>query len=174
MSRTFGPLMQNGYVVRDLEKAVEVWTQGHGVGPFFLFEDSGVLNVKYKGAATESKFSCAIAYSGDMQIELICPSDPHPSTYKEFLDAGFEGLHHVGYSVSDVEASIAKIDPAACQIVQQGEMPVGGSYAYLDFGGRWGEIVELIEVGEELAGVFRMFKDASIQWDGADPLRSLG
>lgn len=174
MSRIFGPMMQNGYVVRDLEKAVEVWTQGHGVGPFFLFEDAGVLNVKYKGAATESKFSCAIAYSGDLQIELICPGDPHPSTYKEFLDAGYEGLHHVGYAVPDISATLAKVDSGAFQIVQQGDMGIGGSYAYLDFGGRWGEIVELIEVGEELQGVFRMFKDASSGWDGSDPLRSLG
>ncbi len=35
MSRLFGDVRQNGYVVRDLEAAMKHWTQVLGVGPFF-------------------------------------------------------------------------------------------------------------------------------------------
>ena len=39
--------------------------------------------------------SIALANSGDLQIELIQQVNDAPSMYKEFLDAGHEGLQHV-------------------------------------------------------------------------------
>ena len=38
MSRIFGQVRQNGYVVRDIEVAMRHWTQVLGLGPFFYFE----------------------------------------------------------------------------------------------------------------------------------------
>jgi hypothetical protein len=35
MSRIFGKVCQNGYVVRDIEAAMAHWTQVLGVGPFY-------------------------------------------------------------------------------------------------------------------------------------------
>lgn len=36
MSRIFGSLRQNGYVVRDIAAALHHWTTVLGVGPFFV------------------------------------------------------------------------------------------------------------------------------------------
>ncbi len=35
MSRYFGGITQNGYVVRDIEAALKHWTEVMGVGPFW-------------------------------------------------------------------------------------------------------------------------------------------
>ena len=38
MSRFFGKVCQNGYVVRDIEAALTHWTEVLGVGPFFYID----------------------------------------------------------------------------------------------------------------------------------------
>jgi hypothetical protein len=38
MSRIFGAITQNGYVVRDLQAAMKHWVEVMGVGPSFYFE----------------------------------------------------------------------------------------------------------------------------------------
>src|SRR3546814_2994632 len=48
----------------------------------------------------------ALAYSGDMMIEMIRPgSDPSP--YRDFLDAGRRGVHHLGTVATDYDAQMA-------------------------------------------------------------------
>ena len=37
MSRIFGAIRQNGYVVRDIESAMQHWVEAIGVGPWFHF-----------------------------------------------------------------------------------------------------------------------------------------
>ena len=38
MSRFFGKVCQNGYVVRDIEAALKHWTEVLGVGPFYYID----------------------------------------------------------------------------------------------------------------------------------------
>ena len=38
MSRIFGPVRQNGYVVRDIEKAMTHWVEVMGVGPWYYID----------------------------------------------------------------------------------------------------------------------------------------
>jgi hypothetical protein len=38
MSRFFGELRQNGYVVRDIQSAMKHWTEVLGVGPFYYVD----------------------------------------------------------------------------------------------------------------------------------------
>jgi len=43
MSRIWGPVRQNGYVVRDVEAAMKYWTDVVGVGPFFYLDRKSVV-----------------------------------------------------------------------------------------------------------------------------------
>jgi len=36
MSRLYGPIRQNGYIVNDVEASAQYWANVFGVGPFFL------------------------------------------------------------------------------------------------------------------------------------------
>ncbi len=49
MSRIFGEVRQNGYVVRDIDAALKHWTEVLGVGPFFYFERAPVSDFRYRG-----------------------------------------------------------------------------------------------------------------------------
>ena len=71
MSRIFGDVRQNGYVVRNIESALEHWTEVLGVGPFWYFEEAPVEDFRYRGEPSELVVSIALAQSGPLQIELI-------------------------------------------------------------------------------------------------------
>src|SRR5688572_13724107 len=96
MSRLFGDVRQIGFVVRDIDAALKYWTEVLGVGPFFVFRDLQLESYLYMGKPSPPP-SCHIALgnSGDLQVELIEQVGDEPSVYKDFLDAGKEGMHHV-------------------------------------------------------------------------------
>lgn len=97
MSRLFGPIRQNGYVVRDIRAAMDHWVNVVGVGPWFFVEQVKTDYFRHRGVDQPLTMSIALANSGDLQIELIQQTNDAPSLYKEFLDAGHEGLQHLAY-----------------------------------------------------------------------------
>ena len=105
MCRRFGPIRQVGYVVRDLRKAIDHWVQVADVGPWFLAENLAYEGFAYRGVPGQLKLSVALANSGSLQLELIQPLDQAPSMFREFLDAGQEGMHpvhHLGGEIADL------------------------------------------------------------------------
>ncbi|MCH8188689.1 MAG: VOC family protein [Proteobacteria bacterium] len=46
MSRHFGNVAQNGYVVRDIEAAMRHWSAVLGVGPWFYAEQAPIENFR--------------------------------------------------------------------------------------------------------------------------------
>lgn len=108
MSRTFGPVFQIAYVVEDMEAAIAHWTRTMGVGPFSRFPlplAADSIEVRGRRVPVDEDLLAAVAlsYSGDTMIELIQPGAA-PSTYREFLDAGRRGVHHVGAFADDYDA----------------------------------------------------------------------
>ncbi len=90
------PIDQVGYVVRDLDKALE--TFGPIFGPFTTM-DSALEGTNYRGESSDVTLRMAFGKSGPMEIELIewvSGGSPH----KEALDAGREGVHHVRFRVA--------------------------------------------------------------------------
>jgi 4-hydroxyphenylpyruvate dioxygenase-like putative hemolysin len=96
MSRIFGNIAQIGYVVRDIDAAMDNWAK-HGVGPWFYVDRVQTDYFRYRGADSDMQMSVALANSGDVQLELIQPRNDAPSMYKDFLDAGREGMQHIAY-----------------------------------------------------------------------------
>lgn len=170
MSRRFGPIMQNGYVVRDWRAAADYWSRELGVGPFFVMEHIRFRSCTFRGAPATIDMSVAIAYSGDHQIELVEQHNDSPSIYREFLDARGEGLQHVGVLVDAIEPIVAAAGWGE-RVIQAGETLVGQRFAYLDVGPHPGAMVELIEVGAEARAAFAYMKKAAAQWNGERPIR---
>ena len=79
MSRIFGAIRQNGYVVRDIQAALDHWINVIGVGPFFYFDQVKIDDFRYRGQPSEAAASIALANSGQLQIELIQPRNTAPS-----------------------------------------------------------------------------------------------
>ncbi len=167
-----GEIMQLAFVPDDFDAAVDYWTQVMGVGPFFLMEGIHLEDMKYKGQPTDAVFDLALAYWGDIQIELIRPRDDHPSIYRGEYAAG-NGLHHVCILVDDIEEAYRVCGEQGAQIIIEGAL--GDSRViYVDPGSGPGGLVEILQQGEGGPGLFAMIKQAGEGWDGSDPIRKLG
>lgn len=176
MSRLFGPIFQAAYVVTDFDAAVAHWTGTIGVGPFFLFPTPLPFRSLERRGERTTEFDilshCGLAYSGDTLIELISPGSA-PSPYREFLDAGRRGLHHVGTIASDYDVQMAAVRAAGITVAMEGVLPLS-RFAYLDTDTAFpGTMVEIIEMTEAMRAMWNTIKAASIGWDGRDPVRSL-
>jgi methylmalonyl-CoA/ethylmalonyl-CoA epimerase len=169
-----GPSIQNAFVPRDFDAALTYWTKVMGVGPFFLMPHVKLDDVRYRGQPSDMDFDVCIGYWGDTQVELIRQHNDAPSIYKEWLDAGREGLHHTLQVVSDMAAARALVASVGGLILQEAKIPGGGDVVYADLGGGPGTIVELLKPGPDGRPFFDMMKDAARNWDGRDPVRRLG
>jgi len=167
-----GVIMQLAYVPADFDGALKFWTEVVGAGPFFALNHVRLDDVRYRGAPSDIDFSMALGYWGDMQIELIRQHNDAPSIYKEWRDAGHEGLHHVCILVDDI--AVARAATAEAVIAQEGKVGGGGEVIYVDTGGGPGSMVEILQPGPGTHGLFAMMREAARGWDGSAPFRQLG
>jgi hypothetical protein len=172
MTQPLYTVRQLAYVVRDMDSALKYWTEVLKTGPFFLIEHCALEDQVYRGAPANADVSIALANSGDLQIELIYCEDDSPSVYKEFLDAGREGVHHFGMMPVNYEETCAqyrKLGHAAAF-----ECKVGGApLTYFDTVDSIGHFIELWDNSETFKEMFLMVEDAAKGWDGSDPIRPL-
>jgi catechol 2,3-dioxygenase-like lactoylglutathione lyase family enzyme len=174
MSRYFGPVRQNGYVVRDIESAMDQWTRTMGVGPFFFIEEVPVQNFRYRGEPSDLRMSIALASSGPLQIELIQQRNDVPSMYRDFLEAGREGFQHVSFWCDDFDAALEKAAGLGLEEGHSGEIGPGGRFAYFDAPDRTGTVIELSEVAGGKGKFFDAVREAAESWDGTNPIRRIG
>jgi hypothetical protein len=166
-----GAVRQNGYVVRDLDHAIQQWINA-GVGPWFTLRNTEQSAMFFRGERSDPVLSIAWSNSGDLQIELIQPHGDRPSVYREFLDAGHEGIHHVAFWAEDFDEVMEHAARAGWTVVQSGDGGGTARFAYLDLG-VGGTIVEIMELTAGTRGMNDQIRDAADQWDGTDPVRSL-
>lgn len=173
MSLLFGPARQVGYVVRDIELAMQRWV-ALGVGPWFYKERVGTTEFSYYGRASAlPALSIALANSGDLQLELIQQRDDAPTLYRDTLARHGECAQHLAYWTMD------RFDQWCRQLRELGYVEghsgrMGaqrGRFAYFlrpDFPSA---MIELSESTGGKAEYFEEIREASIGWDGRDPVR---
>jgi catechol 2,3-dioxygenase-like lactoylglutathione lyase family enzyme len=166
-----GEVRQNGYVVSDLDRAIEQWLQA-GVGPWFVLREAEQSAMYFRGERSDPVLSIAWSNSGDLQIELIQPHGDRPSVYREFLDAGHAGIHHVAFWVDDFDAVMDRASSAGWAVVQSGDGGGVARFAYVDLG-VGGTICEVMELNENTEAMNDRIRDAAHNWDGSDPVRPL-
>ncbi len=102
-----------GVAVRDLEAALRFYTE--------------VLGLTGAGRETLPERSLEIAFIpvGDTKVELLRPTGPESAVAK-FLETRGEGLHHLAFTVSDVEASLARAREAGYTLIDEKPRPGAG------------------------------------------------
>jgi hypothetical protein len=163
-------VVQNAYVVEDLDAAMARWATVFGVGPFFANRDIRVDEPRYRGEPTELRFAGAIAQAGDVQIELIQQLDDSPSCYRDLYPAGSEGFHHIAVFVDDLDADIARYEALGAPVAFSG-VSRGMRFAYVDTSPMLGIMVELLEDVPSVRKAFALVAEAGRTWDGTDPVR---
>ena len=162
-----GKVRQFAYVVRDLDATIAAWLDLR-VGPWFVLREFRVAGGVYRGGSHEPVLSLAFANSGEIQIELIAAVDDTPSVYREFLDSGQEGFHHIAYWTRDYAAEHARALQRGWECVQAGPQ----RFAYYETSPALPALVELTEVNDRLESFTDAIRAAAATWDGdTDPVR---
>lgn len=166
-----GAFFQIGYVADDLGKAMDFWSSRVGVGPFYLMENIEFEAVRYRGKPSEIDISVAIAYWGDIQIELIHQNNDAPSIYKGWN--GQHGVHHMCLVVDDLKTTRDSFLHAGAEIVQEGRLSEEFQFLYADVGFGHGGLVEAITLPAQYRDAFELMKSAARDWNGQHPVRTL-
>lgn len=133
---------QVGVVVRDIDKAINFYTNTYGIGPFRIF-NLDIPEATLHGKTVPMQIRVALSRFGPVQLELVELPEGE-SIYHEFLETRGEGLHHLGFFVADIEKEIAKLERMGIGVLQGGKVP-GMSFAYMDTEGPGGFIIELLQ-----------------------------
>lgn len=172
MSRIFGAVRQNGYVVRDIDAAMDHWTRVMGVGPWFYIDRVQTDYFRHRGADSPVEMSIALANSGDLQIELIQQRNDAPSMYREFIDSGREGLQHMSYWTNDYQGLYDRALTLGYRVGHEGQ--IGGAlgrFAYFDTEAHPGTVVEISDISGPKGQFFDHIRRVSADWDGSEPIR---
>lgn len=174
MSIKFGPIFHVGYAVPDLDKTMDYMTKVMGIGPFFLErhvtgDDEQYI---YKGKPCEQDVTVAHAFTGDMDIELICPHIHKPSPIVDFLARHPEGgAQHLGVLIDKEKWDETLSAPDVKKhLVLEG---FSGSIrlAFVDGFSMGTTALELIEATPEIKQKFVRLKQLCAEWDGSDSVR---
>ena len=158
-------------MVRDIEAALAHWSGVAGVGPWFYVERAPIHHFEYRGQPHEIHLSIALANSGPLQLELIEQRNDVPSLYREFLDAGQEGLQHIAYWTRLRRRPGAR-PPGRLHGRTRGEDRRLRPVRLLRLRRHPGSVIELSDVGGRKRRLFEHIRAAADTWDGRDPVRA--
>ncbi|MDO3401694.1 VOC family protein [Mycolicibacterium neoaurum] len=176
MSRIFGPPKQNGFVVENLIAAARYWIDVNGAGPFFVLRHLRFEYFRYHGQATAPDISLAIGYLGDLEVELIQQHNQEPSPYLTFGSAKGDGLHHISSWTTDYEQTLAGLATSGRIPDCEGRIVGASRFAYFNSDALDGSAFEVSDLGpsNEFGLLHEFARDASIGWDGSEPIREIG
>ena len=112
----------------------------------------GALGLEFEGLedVPSQKVRVAFFRAGDVRIELLEPTDPE-SIVTKFLEKRGEGLHHVAFTVEDIQSRIAELKESGLRMID--EAPRMGAHhmqiAFVHPRSSFGVLTELCEPATE-------------------------
>ena len=164
------PIIQNCWVVPDIDCWMNNWI-ALGVGPFFKF-DVEVPEALYRGRREPLAFTAALAQAGSVQIELVQQLSTGPSAYRDVVPAGDFGFHHVCRKFGEYDNILETLKSTGAEVATEFVLS-GARYCYVDTRKTHGCMIELADDSSLGNQVNTMIREASIGWDGRDPIRTL-
>jgi hypothetical protein len=175
--RVFGPVVQVAYVVDDPRAAALRWVERHGAGPFFVRDHIPVTDVVHRGRPSSFDHTSAYGWmdgpGGGFMVELFVQHDREPSAVTERFAVGETGLHHLACFCPSVPEAIERAAAAGLALAQDARAGTT-RFVFVDDVASSGHYWELYEPSPGLRGFYDMVRDASLGWDGSDPVRTIG
>lgn len=169
-----GAIMQEAYIVPDIAAAIRAFSSTLGVGPFFMAESFPLIDAAYRGKPCNASVALAIGFSGNFCYELIELKDEEPSPWREVLEQQGYGYHHRAITTDDFDRALEYYRQSGYEIALHTKVVFGTRAAYIDTGSANYGMIELIEMSEAVEDFFGAMKKAAENWDGQDPVRSIG
>lgn len=168
-----GKIVQAGFLVGDIDRALDLWVK-RGAGPFFAFREVEV-ELLYRGRPSGLKVSLAIGQLGDYQIELVQQHCDRPSALRDSFpdplapDACI--LQHLGMNIADFDGSMAAVRDQGLAVAMEGTF-MEWRFAYIDTRDLLGFMSEFNEITDGSTRYFANIAAAAKSWDGSDPVRA--
>lgn len=116
-----------GYVTRDIEKSMTDFQKYFGLGPFKeMIPD--YFDKRYHGEPENFEVRLAFARAGSMVYELVQILRGR-TIYEDFMKEHGEGIHHLGYEISDLARWARAYERVGIACVMSAER-VGLKWAY--------------------------------------------
>lgn len=147
-------VMQLGIVSGDVDRAVRIWADRYGIGPWsiFRFEPANMTEMTVGGRPVEYAMKIALAMLGPMMLEIIEPLDDR-SIYATSLaeHGGRDHVHHILCGTDDYEATLADFRARGIEAAQTGHMTqTDATFAYLATEVDLGFALEIVKMPEVL------------------------
>ena len=136
-------IFQLGIVVRSIEETVKFYEEVFGIGPFEIREVNFPTATFY-GKKAGYRGKRALANLGPITFELIELIEGK-TIHESFLKEKGEGLHHIGFAVTDLKKVVDKAEAQGLKVTQGLRRKDGSGFAYLDSDKIGGVIFELIQ-----------------------------
>lgn len=143
-------ITQVGFIVRDIDATKRKFAEFFGVPvPPTVTGGAYEITGTIVDGAPAPDANCQMAFFNagpNMQLELIQPNEVK-STWRDFLLAHGEGIHHIAFGVKGMDDKILAFKNfAGAECVQRGKYGDGsGEYAYMDATRDLKCIIELLE-----------------------------
>ncbi len=122
-----------GIAVKDIDKAVEMFTNVFGTPPCEIeqIDDQGV--------------KATLIEVGQTRIELLEPLSPD-SPVGKFIQNRGEGLHHIAFNVSDIAQKLETLKQNDIRLIDQSPREgLSGTIAFIHPASVFGVLTELVE-----------------------------
>jgi methylmalonyl-CoA/ethylmalonyl-CoA epimerase len=164
------PLHHVGYVVDDLRSGVETFSATYGAGPFFAMEHIAFEEVSYLDGPARYDHSSAFGQWGPILVELSQVHEAWPDGLAACLVKPGAGIGHVAWLADSLTDETERLRELGLTPFHAGRTGPA-SAVWFDGGPLLGHPVEVLQRRDELLGFYAMVREASIGWDGSQPLR---
>ncbi len=106
-----------GVLVEDIEKAMEFYEKTLNVGPWQYFGELKE-NAIYYGQPHKLCYKAAMAPMGDMNLELIEPTEKN-SVFYDDLEKHGTGMHHISVLVDDIKKTVEECRALGFEIIDE-------------------------------------------------------
>ena len=167
-----GPVKQWGYLVKDLDQAMDCWINQLGVGPWWGFRNVPAQAI-VDGETSDILMSVGLAYHQGMQIELIHQTNEAKSPYSYFYEGSDDAqvLQQIAYMVADVDEAIRQCERRGMhelgRILPAPEL----AYVYMSSPAMKGLAIELMPHDQGFLDEYERCAAEAADWDGSDPYR---
>ncbi len=147
-----------------------------GAGPFFINENIRLTWGEHRGAPTDFVHSSAYGQWGEVMVECFVQEDDSSNTpYRDMFKPGEEGLHHTAIMVDDMAQAFEYFESNGMPVVTRCGLTDNetANFAFIDARQTFGHMLEIYPRSEGLLGFYQRVREASLGWDGTDPLRDV-
>ena len=160
-------IVQNAYVVPDLDLACQQMHRLVGIGPFLGGQAGELRDHVYRGhSAAPIRYRSVFVQSGELNVELIQLLSAAPSAFHDMFPNGGQGLHHVAVFCDDYARQRDAFVAAGYPVASEFMAGVGAQICYIDARAVLGHMIELYPEHPAIRRRYQQTRDAAAQWDG--------